>query len=274
MALSKFRLPKEFFIDGSLALKRDVLLRKYLILLNVFMVPLCVFWFVNEYWLLASSQLLFLFSFNSNIFLSIKNSPFIIAYPIVMLTLSLTFFLAVYYVGFVTALWLYPIVIALYFIMPLQAANCSNFILVMPIVVLLFFQIEVGLVIRYCASLGATIVLGIVLVNTVMDLQAQLLSQSRTDPLTGAYNRRHMDVILSELITQSDGSQQQHTILMLDIDFFKRINDDFGHEVGDIALQDLVVLLQKNIRKQMWLLEWVAKSLSYYYVILTLKMRK
>ncbi|MBL4630425.1 MAG: GGDEF domain-containing protein [Paraglaciecola sp.] len=249
MEWNKFRIPKEFFIDGSLALKRNVLLRKYAILLNLCMLPTCIYWFTHDNWILASSQLLFLLSFNSNIFLTIKGRPFIIAYPIVMLTWSLTLFLTVYYVGFAAALWLYPIVIGMYFVVSVKAANYSNFILITPIVVLLFFQLEVGLVVRYCASIGATIVLGVGLVNSITNLQKQLLSQSRTDPLTGAYNRRHMDVTLSESISQSERLHHPHTILMLDIDYFKKINDDFGHEIGDIALQDLVILVKEKIRK-------------------------
>lgn len=249
MALSKLRIPKEFFIDGSLALKRNVLLRMFLLLVNVFMVPLSIFWFLNDHWILGSSQLLFLFSFNIDVLLSIKNRPLVISYPIVILTLSLTFFLAVFYIGFPAALWLYPIVIAIYFVIPLKLANYSNFIIVTPIAVLLFMQLETSLAIRYCASMGVTLILGIGLVNTIVDLQKQLVRQSRTDPLTGAYNRRHMDTILNALIQISDKAMQHNVILMLDIDYFKNINDKFGHEAGDIALQDLVILLKEKSRK-------------------------
>lgn len=249
MTLSKLRIPKEFFIDGSLALKRNVLLRMFLLLLNIFMVPLSIFWFLNDHWILGSSQLLFLFSFNIDVILSIKNRPLVISYPIVISTLSLTFFLAVFYIGFSAVLWLYPIVIAIYFVIPLKLANYSNFIIVTPIAVLLFMQLETSLAIRYCASMGATLMLGIGLVNTIVDLQKQLVRQSRTDPLTGAYNRRHMDTILNALIEISDKEIQPNVILMLDIDYFKNINDKFGHEAGDIALQDLVILLKEKSRK-------------------------
>jgi len=248
MKLGNISIPKEFFIEGSLALKRNVFLRKFLLLLNFFMLPLGIFWLFNDRTVLGYSLLLFLCTFNLNVFYAIKDRPFVIAYPIVMLTLSLTLFVAVINLGFSATLWTYPVVIALYFIIPLKQANLSNLVIVVQITLLVFFQYEFSLAIRYSASIAATIILGISLVNTIIELQTQLIKQSTTDPLTGAFNRRHMDNTLNKLVNQHNRSSH-HAILMLDIDYFKIINDKFGHEAGDIALQDLVTLLKQEIRK-------------------------
>jgi len=249
MKLSDLSLPREFFIEGSLALKRNVFLRKFLMLLNVFMLPLSIFWLFNEHWVLGCSLLLFLGTFNTNVFWTIKDRPFVISYPLVMLTLSLTLFVTVFYIGFSGALWTYPIIIALYFIIPLKEANYSNFIIVVPIAILIFFKFESSLAIRYCASISATVALGIMVVNTIVDLQKKLLKQSSTDPLTGAFNRRHMDSILNNIINRRDAAAEADVILMFDIDYFKKINDSLGHETGDVALQRLVEHIKGNIRK-------------------------
>lgn len=249
MKIATSGLPKEFFIDGSLAIKRNTFLRNFLILLNIFMLPLGIYWLFNDFLPLGLALLLFLTTFNYNVFLSFLRRPFIVAYPIVILTLSLSLFLAVYYIGFSAALWTYPIVISLYFIIPIRPANYCNLIIVLPIVTILFIQFDWSLAIRYSASLAATMILGMGLVNTIVELQRKLLRQSTTDPLTGAFNRRHMDRTLSVLSKRYGKTPEHCTILMLDIDHFKKINDKFGHESGDIALQDLVTVLNKNIRK-------------------------
>lgn len=250
MTLLKFYVPKEFHIDGSLVLKRNIFLKYFLFLLNAFMLPLGLYWLLSEYKLLGISLLLFLSAFNTNVILSLFNRPFLIAYPIVMLTLSLTLFMAVYYIGFSAALWTYPIIIAIFFIIPIRAAALSNLLIIIPIISIVVLQQDTTLAARYCASTAATFALGIYLVKTIVALQQQLLTQSTTDPLTGAYNRRHMDSTLHRLVQRPEFYGHQHVILMLDLDFFKKINDTHGHEVGDIALQDMVNIVLKNIRKK------------------------
>ena len=69
-----------------------------------------------------------------------------------------------------------------------------------------------------------------------------------TDPLTGAYNRRYfMERSAEELDKLEKGSP--YSVIILDIDFFKRINDTYGHPIGDEVLKILVARL-KNVLKQ------------------------
>jgi diguanylate cyclase (GGDEF)-like protein len=69
--------------------------------------------------------------------------------------------------------------------------------------------------------------------------------EAATDPLTGAANRRSGEARLSELVQQSVG----YVLAMVDIDFFKKINDGHGHETGDRALKLLVEILRGSIRR-------------------------
>jgi diguanylate cyclase (GGDEF)-like protein len=59
---------------------------------------------------------------------------------------------------------------------------------------------------------------------------------SRTDPLTGLANRRHFSGVLERRSADAQRSRSPMTLLVLDIDHFKRINDDHGHEAGDVCL--------------------------------------
>jgi len=66
---------------------------------------------------------------------------------------------------------------------------------------------------------------------------AALSESSRRDGLTGVFNRHHLEVRLSEAFTQWTRSGSDFSLLMIDLDHFKQINDEFGHLVGDAVLR-------------------------------------
>ena len=69
------------------------------------------------------------------------------------------------------------------------------------------------------------------------ELLDRLRAQATIDPLTGCHNRRGFDEILTMEVARAKRYTRPLSLVLLDIDHFKRINDDFGHEVGDNALQ-------------------------------------
>jgi two-component system cell cycle response regulator len=69
-----------------------------------------------------------------------------------------------------------------------------------------------------------------------------------TDALTGLYNRRYMESHLSTLIEQAEGRNKPLSVLLVDIDYFKAINDTHGHDAGDDVLREFAVRLKKSIR--------------------------
>jgi diguanylate cyclase (GGDEF)-like protein len=69
------------------------------------------------------------------------------------------------------------------------------------------------------------------------ELLDRLRAQATIDPLTGCHNRRGFDEIIHTELTRSARYDRELSLVLLDIDHFKRVNDDFGHEVGDHALQ-------------------------------------
>ena len=68
------------------------------------------------------------------------------------------------------------------------------------------------------------------------------------DPLTNAYNRRFLDEILQKEFQKALRYQTKLSIVMLDVDNFKKFNDTYGHRAGDMALQHLSKVVQENIR--------------------------
>lgn len=79
-------------------------------------------------------------------------------------------------------------------------------------------------------------------------LRENLRYQSMRDPLTGLYNRRYLEDFLLKQIHQSERTKSPISLLMLDLDHFKKINDTYGHDAGDVALKELGKILQEDIR--------------------------
>jgi two-component system cell cycle response regulator len=69
-----------------------------------------------------------------------------------------------------------------------------------------------------------------------------------TDPLTGLYNRRYMETHVGTLVEQAVTRGKPLSVLVLDIDYFKSINDTYGHDAGDDVLQDFAIRIRKSIR--------------------------
>ncbi len=89
--------------------------------------------------------------------------------------------------------------------------------------------------------------LGLALSN--IELREQLREQSLRDPLTGLFNRRFLDEALRREIHQAARYQRPIGIIMMDIDYFKAINDTHGHHTGDLVLRALASYLQQRIRR-------------------------
>jgi len=87
------------------------------------------------------------------------------------------------------------------------------------------------------------------LVRRVQRQNLQLQSLSRTDPLTGLDNRRHWETRSSDLLARQHDQPIIATLMLIDIDHFKAVNDRFGHGVGDEVLLQVAALLRANLRE-------------------------
>ncbi len=80
-------------------------------------------------------------------------------------------------------------------------------------------------------------------------MEEELRYLAMTDKLTGLYNRHYFLQCLEQAITQTTMHNYQLSILMFDIDYFKHINDHFGHDIGDFVLQQLAQRVREQLRK-------------------------
>jgi len=79
--------------------------------------------------------------------------------------------------------------------------------------------------------------------NVQMSIEAAI-----TDALTGLHNRRYMETHLNALVEQAASHGKPIAVLVLDIDFFKAINDTHGHDAGDDVLREFALRIRKSIR--------------------------
>ncbi|WP_207797715.1 diguanylate cyclase [Aliarcobacter cryaerophilus] len=84
----------------------------------------------------------------------------------------------------------------------------------------------------------------------------ELFKLSITDKLTGLYNRVKLDSVLQENMSLSLRYGNIFSVIIIDIDFFKKINDNFGHQVGDDVLKECSYILSQNIRNVDTLGRW------------------
>lgn len=81
-------------------------------------------------------------------------------------------------------------------------------------------------------------------------------SMAKNDALTGCLNRNGLSDILTSIIQSHKQSSDQTSLILLDIDHFKRVNDQFGHSEGDRVLKNLANLIHEHVRDSDYLVRW------------------
>lgn len=87
------------------------------------------------------------------------------------------------------------------------------------------------------------------LINELQQDKEKFKDMAYKDALTGIYNRRFFFEEVKIIIEQSNRSKVPICIAMYDIDFFKKVNDTYGHDMGDLVLKDFANIIQNSIRK-------------------------
>ncbi len=80
-----------------------------------------------------------------------------------------------------------------------------------------------------------------------LELFEKLKTKVNIDYLTGLYNRRYLFEVGKELYDEFKEQNKDFTVAILDIDYFKKINDTYGHDIGDIAIKEVANILRSNI---------------------------
>jgi diguanylate cyclase (GGDEF)-like protein len=158
-------------------------------------------------------------------------------------------FLAAEVLGRNGMLWSYCVLLANFFLVDRRPALVANVLVVLAIAVLgggfpesserVSFAVTAGLVSLYAFIFAYR-----------TDLQRrQLESLASHDPLTAAGNRRLMEAELEEAVRQFERRARPTVLAVIDLDHFKRINDEHGHEAGDRVLAEFAAIVRGRLRK-------------------------
>ena len=94
-------------------------------------------------------------------------------------------------------------------------------------------------------------------INKALQLEARdLANQAHTDPLTGALNRQGLREVLMKRLHVAGHVDEEMAVVFMDLDHFKRINDEYGHDAGDEVLRRFAALIRREVRSSDKLVRW------------------
>ena len=145
--------------------------------------------------------------------------------------------------------WCYPAAGAFHFMLPRRKAWTATLVLFSIVIPLSGSFVDPMLGGRIIATLALVSIAAAVFVRVIGEQQQQLRLQAITDPLTGLLNRMLLNETLDWAIEQSKRLELPMTLVTLDIDHFKGVNNTFGHDVGDEVLRQVSGLLMSRMRR-------------------------
>ncbi len=150
--------------------------------------------------------------------------------------------------GGISVFWLFPLVVAIFFLLkPIESVigTLLTTIAISPVIFSDFTPLESTVVF---ASIIVTCIVSAAFSALTAAQRRRLTELTLRDPLTGAENRRAMDEAMQAIIAVAATQQTPFSLIMLDIDYFKRINDEHGHAVGDRVLSAVSDQIRATIR--------------------------
>lgn len=144
--------------------------------------------------------------------------------------------------------WLYPAIIAFYYILPERSAGFICLIAIGIISIQVFPKVNFVDFSTIVTSLILTSLFSYMIFSNYRKTNEKLAQLATTDPLTLSGNRRALDQKLSDVIADQKRQASTMSLLLLDLDLFKKINDKHGHSIGDQVLIEIVEVISKHTR--------------------------
>lgn len=152
-------------------------------------------------------------------------------------------------VGEVGLFWLFPCLVTTFFLANPRLATLLNATSIVAMVAQSdVFQSDIQMW-TFAATAVVVSAAAFAFAQRTNDQRERLEQLATIDPLTGVQNRRAMNEELGEAAAHAERTGMSYALVMMDIDHFKKINDTYGHGVGDSVLVDLVTRVQQSTRK-------------------------
>lgn len=144
--------------------------------------------------------------------------------------------------------WAYSAIAAIFFLLSLREALSVNLIFIVVMSTVSFMRFPEQEFWRIAFSLSLTGIFVGVFAWLVGRMQKELTELATTDPLTGCLNRSQLADLLNTQIQLRERYERVATLVLIDIDHFKAINDRWGHAAGDEVLTALAARLKRRLR--------------------------
>ncbi|MFT7414086.1 MAG: diguanylate cyclase (GGDEF)-like protein [Methylophagaceae bacterium] len=167
---------------------------------------------------------------------------------VVIPSLTIIVFYAVQALGFKALLWVYPSIVVFFITIPLKNALIYNLIFIVIFTLIGRDLAEPELIIRFFVTSLSVYGLVAIFVTVIQRQQEAMRNAAVTDTLTGLLNRSTLYNSLAEAISQNVRAHIPMTLIAVDLDLFKNVNDKFGHDAGDEVLRNTSKILSNGSR--------------------------
>lgn len=232
-----------------LPVMRELVLRCIAILLTLAIFPAAFFNWYIDLKVLAVLEWILVVTLAVNAWLLIRKNKRIFS-PLALLIIAAVILVAPIALGvhsFIYFCFAFPV--AFYLIVDRRSSIYLNVTWWVVCAVLAALVLEPLSAVSFVASHAAVCLFLEILFSIITRFENQLRDLSVRDPLTNAFNRRAMKEAMEYALQMHDRYEGASSILMIDIDRFKAINDDFGHKEGDKVLRGLVSLISQRLRR-------------------------
>ena len=210
--------------------------------------PFAIVRFINQEWWIALFDTAVILGFGILAMFVLRSRRVRFASVSISLLCLLGYLTTLYMIGPKQLYWGYPaLVVAFYLLKPEEAVAATGFCL-LAMVPILATQVDVFAIATVSITMVLTSVFAYGFAALTRNQRRQLIDLATCDPLTGTGNRRALTQKINEVIAKNQRTAAPASLIILDLDHFKSINDEYGHGVGDQILVRLAEVINLRIR--------------------------
>ena len=146
--------------------------------------------------------------------------------------------------------WAFPVIATFYFMLKPDVSNKAVLLFMVIFIPLVGLRFAPDEAMRVILALSISTLLVSYFATVVLRLHKNLVKVATCDPLTGCLNRSQLESLLSRALEEHKKEGTPYTLLLLDLDHFKEVNDRHGHHQGDEVLIGFAQTIQENLRPQ------------------------
>lgn len=235
-------------IDRAIGNYREVVFFRFAMAITAVLTPFVVYALYQGFWLMGMTGLLIVVVLVVDAMAIRQRKPVPIPYVVLFIPILVTLGIAIPERGVIAVFWAYPSLLLAHFILEKRTANIVSVALLLVVIPFSFSELGTPISLRLLATLLLTIIFANIFSSVILRIQKYLHELATMDPLTGAYNRRYMDNRIASLVSERKSRQVSVSMLMLDLDHFKQVNDELGHDVGDRVLKEVITCVKDILR--------------------------